>query len=246
MNIYESELDTLLKDTLNVSKSINLKIWLEAGTLLGCIRNNDYIPWDKDIDFGSWNFSLNNEKYKKFKKKMVKMKYIVTKNGNVITIQKPGFNCYADINFYTKINNTAVCRLFFPVTRIGRLLWRLRVMFKSKNIFKTLQFHKLSIHKIVYIIIYHIFRFFIPLKSKKKILNYLNKIKKKNSLDHSWKVPTKLLDKTKNVRFRNFTVPVPYRSSDLLKFRYGRDWKTPKTNWNPFVDDKTFVFVKKK
>ena len=60
------------------------------------------------------------------------------------------------------------------------------------------------------------------------------------------KVPIKLLDKTRNIKFRNFTVPVPYRSSNLLKFRYGSDWKVSKPNWNPFIDDKTFVFLKKK
>ena len=60
------------------------------------------------------------------------------------------------------------------------------------------------------------------------------------------KVPVKLLNKIKNVRFRNFTVPVPYRSSNLLKFRYGRDWKIPKSNWAPLIDDKTFDFAKNK
>jgi len=246
MNKYHDQLDSLLKDTLSVSKSINLKIWLESGTLLGCIRDKDYIPWDEDIDFGSWSSSLNNEKYKKFKEKMIKKKYIITKIGNLITIRKPSFICYADINFFTKRDNMAVCRLFFPTTKIGRLFGRLVFLFTSKNIFKSLQFHESLIHKIVYIFIYYIFKFFIPFKSQKKILNYLKKLKKKNSLDHSMKVPIKLLDKTRNIKFRNFTVPVPYRSSNLLKFRYGSDWKVSKPNWSPYIDDKTFVFLKKK
>ena len=64
-NILEGELDIILRDILNVSKNIKLKIWLEAGTLLGFMRDNNYIPWENDIDLGLWNFILTKEKYKK-------------------------------------------------------------------------------------------------------------------------------------------------------------------------------------
>ena len=80
-NILEGELDIILRDILNVSKNIKLKIWLEAGTLLGFMRDNNYIPWENDIDLGLWNFILTKEKYKKFKKEMTKKSYIVEKNG---------------------------------------------------------------------------------------------------------------------------------------------------------------------
>jgi len=245
MNKHEDELDLLLNDILDVSKKVNLKIWLEAGTLLGCKRNNDYIPWEKDIDFGSWNSFLDFDKYKSFKEKMIKKKYIVNKTKNVITIKKLGFDCYADIGFYKKIDDMAVMPLNYPISKIGKMLHRLMIILGSKNISKTLQFHKSNLSKIIYHAIYYIFNFLILFRLKKKFLNLLKKLVKKNSEDVSWKIPIKFLKKQKKIKFRKFNILVPYRSSDYMKFRYGKDWKTPRSNWNQFTEDKSIALVQK-
>ena len=221
MNKYANELDLLMKDILAVTKDINLKVWLEAGTLLGCKRNNDYIPWEKDIDFGSWQHLLNFKKYKKFKKKMLKKKYIVNKTGNVVTIKKLGFACFADIALYKKKQNTAIVPLNnVSITKLGKLFERLIILFKSRNILKTLEFHETKFIKILYLIIYFKFRFLIPNVFKKKIINITKKYIKKNSEDLSWKIPLKFLYKTKKIKFRNFDVFIPHKSLDYIKFRY--------------------------
>ena len=49
---YDSiDREQILKDTFNVLNGINVKFWLSGGSLLGAIRDKDFIKWDEDIDF---------------------------------------------------------------------------------------------------------------------------------------------------------------------------------------------------
>jgi phosphorylcholine metabolism protein LicD len=40
----------LLNQTIYILNKYNIDYFLISGTLLGCMRHNDFIPWDDDID----------------------------------------------------------------------------------------------------------------------------------------------------------------------------------------------------
>lgn len=46
----KSEAISLLKRTIDILESYDIKHLLISGTLLGYVRHNDFIPWDDDID----------------------------------------------------------------------------------------------------------------------------------------------------------------------------------------------------
>lgn len=57
--LWAVEMDIAQK-LLEVCNKHNLRIWAEAGTLLGAVRHKGFIPWDDDMDF-----SMMREDYEK-------------------------------------------------------------------------------------------------------------------------------------------------------------------------------------
>lgn len=66
INIRDIQLKELeiLKEFIIVCNKLNVKYFLDSGTLLGCIRHEGFIPWDDDIDV-----SMPREDYELFLKK---------------------------------------------------------------------------------------------------------------------------------------------------------------------------------
>ena len=52
----------LASEVLKICEKYNLKIVMLAGTFLGAIRHNGFIPWDDDMDFG-----MPREDFERFK-----------------------------------------------------------------------------------------------------------------------------------------------------------------------------------
>ena len=72
--LQQVELD-ILKEFIRVCNELNVKYFLDSGTLLGCIRHGGFIPWDDDIDV-----SMPREDYEIFLKegqKLLKNKYFL-------------------------------------------------------------------------------------------------------------------------------------------------------------------------
>ena len=50
----ETRVREVFIDTVRILKENGINFWLCQGTLLGIIRENRILPWDRDIDFGVW------------------------------------------------------------------------------------------------------------------------------------------------------------------------------------------------
>lgn len=79
-NLRELQIKELeiLKEFIEICNKLKLKYFLDAGTLLGCIRHGGFIPWDDDIDV-----SMPREDYEIFLEKgqeMLPKKYFIQTN----------------------------------------------------------------------------------------------------------------------------------------------------------------------
>tara|TARA_Y100000356_G_C11233028_1_gene276125 strand:+ start:454 stop:1122 length:669 start_codon:yes stop_codon:yes gene_type:complete len=83
-NETEKYLIKLLNVTVNVFEENNIDTWLECGTLLGAIRNNDFIHNDTDIDIGIYYKDF--DKYKNLLDNIPDSK-IIRNNDNIISIK---------------------------------------------------------------------------------------------------------------------------------------------------------------
>lgn len=65
----EAELDLQLKGLVeirDIMESLGVRMWLSAGTLLGAVRDHDFIPWDWNVSVGCFADELN-PKYEQLK-----------------------------------------------------------------------------------------------------------------------------------------------------------------------------------
>jgi phosphorylcholine metabolism protein LicD len=51
-DMFINELYLLLKRTTDLCHENNINYWIDGGTLLGCVREKNQIPYDNDVDLG--------------------------------------------------------------------------------------------------------------------------------------------------------------------------------------------------
>ncbi len=220
MNEYSEK---VLLQTVKILDETNINYWVDGGTLLGIIRDNQLLPWDYDIDFSVWSHE-------------------VTKDEIVELLKNHGYEYMPSvyemdcIQFF-KDDNRVDIDFYTRGEEVSSVLWRV----PSKNIVKRvlgsviLQFY-INEKKLAFKQGYNIskikrmvgkFSVFIPNIILKKLYALTT-----NLYDVLGSQCTNELLQFKKIRYKNYELSVPIESEKYLEYFYGKDWKVPKKDYD--------------
>lgn len=226
----------------------NLRYSLYAGTALGAVRHNGFIPWDDDIDIGmprvDFEYLLNhwkNEKYilkKPFSKGcLYPFAKIVDKNTKSYNIyMKDKFGIWIDIFPFDYLEKEKVSLYEHYHSKVLGLLYRKRLrhlfsfIFKSNN-FKSGSLFKITLRGIICFTRFFKFKFY-PLKAIRNLYyKYLNSIYSSHSIGEcSFTVLVfgpDLFDRLIDVKFENSYFKLFNDYDSVLKQLYGNYMELP-------------------
>lgn len=236
----EKMLADILKTLRDILDAYNIDFWLDGGTLLGAVREGRFIPWERDIDLGTWSENLPKIALLSnvFRKKGFRMVFTDYEIG----IHHIETGLYAGIYVYHLERDKAV-RIGFMnpkeyyisnnKLRKRRFRYLLRVIIKhlvwllseGEIYSNTFQF---KLKKAV-----HIF----PNKWRKFILRVIKKFSGIVGIEIIKRItPARYFKELKTIKFYNTTFLIPSEPEEYLSYKYGKDWKIPKKDWIPYKD----------
>ncbi len=220
MNEYSDE---VLFKTINILNDAGIIYWIDGGTLLGIMRDNNLLPWDYDIDFSVWEHENNREEiislfknngyeYMPVMANMDCLQFYINKNK-------------VDISFYTKnsFESSSVWAVPSKILHKKIISAVINVFYLNENkLFGKpgydVSFFKKMIGSLSY---------FIPTLILNKLFCYAGTLY--DNLGCSY--PNKLLN-FKEIKYKSGKVSIPIKYEEFLECSYGSDWKTPKQDYD--------------
>lgn len=243
----------MAKELLAVCKKYNLKIYADAGTLLGTVRHKGFIPWDDDMDFAMFrkDYDLLVELApKEFKEPYFFQNYYSENNYDRGHAQLRNSNTTGILKHETKCtyNRGIFIDIFVldavPKTLIGRraqnVMLRLlrktvRVLRKTNNIYDIRLIDWILKSKIIYRLIDGTLKY--PFHKKANYvapLNFMYETKKRIRRKE-------LYNQVLWMDFEDTKLPIPSGYDEFLAQRYGDYMKPvqcPTTHGDVFFDIK--------
>ena len=220
-----------LKQVKDVLDRYNVEFWLDIGTLLGAVRGGKFIPYDHDIDFGTWE--KNVAMVVSACRKLQGMGFTIRLNRYFISIEKK--EIAINISLY-HLNNSEAIKGWGGGDRINYLFniflnilfWGMLAPYYGEINFKT----AFSLKSLIKITLGKISRITPNLLRKWAV-----KIEKKWRNKIWWVVPSDYFKNLSTMNFYGMEFKIPAKTEEYLTYRYGKDWRIPRTDWITIRDD---------
>jgi len=229
--------DIVLKTACKLLKDNNINFWVCHGTLLGIIRENRLLPWDKDIDIAVWRHETDRDYVAAiFENAGYKQEFFFA-DVDSLHFHNEGKNI--DINFFKKTNKIgswqgAIANKGFFNKLLVHLAYIVHVK-EMKKVELPKSFFKKFLY-ILFIIFVFILRNIASTRLKKKINN--EALSRISYIGYSY--PISLLN-FREISYKGIKLQVPIDSEKCLELTYGKQWRTPKKDYIWYEDASNLI-----
>jgi len=215
--INKTEAVKVLREVKICLDEAGVEYWLDQGTLLGAVRDGDFIPWDNDIDIGTIHSEFD--------------KIVQT----LSELRKRGFSFrISDFVISVRKNDIPVNVVLYRVT--GEEAWWCKqidglkytfLLMSVVNIISYSPFYKggFTIENIIYSLIPYFLRNFL----RRTLYKIWRTFGGRYLILETPKVYYGNLDK---ILFHNVELKTPSPVQDYLVYKYGKDWREVKYSWS--------------
>ena len=230
VNVSEAEKLSFFKRAVSVLESNDVEYWLVFGTLLGCMRDKGFIPWDSDIDLGVSDFDSVLSLEERFASVDIKVVPFFEK-GHSRSIHLRDLrllvnaSMHIDIYEFTSLQGHLVFRWAVRPNAFVRFIDMFVYVFSCCDYIKTGLFPLDLIHAGM--------RFFslIPKRVhsviKSMLEDFLFMILCKRMIMFPESKPELMF-----VSFYDVSVPIPIKWEDHLMLVFGEGWNIPDDSYN--------------
>lgn len=224
-----------LREIKDVLDNKGIKFWLEGGTLLGAVRDGKIIDWDSDVDLGTWydNVKQMTLTAPDFRRRHF-MVALSTKRCSA-SISKHGCSVY--VHLYRKRSHYAwtVSTSGFNAMKVRSKVYSPR----EKIIEKLLRYGVAVLIQEMKTVRAELFvraRALFPSTLRQRVADKLWYVLDRLGCINVVVIPKRYFEKLATIQFYGMQFNIPSDVEKYLKFRYGKDWKTPIKIWK-YKDD---------
>ncbi|MBT8442557.1 MAG: LicD family protein [Gammaproteobacteria bacterium] len=235
--LNDSKARRALHDINTIFDRHDVMVWLDCGTLLGAVREKDFIAWDNDIDLAIWSEDLIERDMEKVWRDLHRHRFNVYLLQDKLILERDNIPVNASI--YYRDGDDAR-RAVYPLHEkflskaVRALWWVAAAENQASSVRPAWPLHPVSLSKRLLVGLMGA----VPNRVRQKIQGLAYRACLAAGCSRvDWRVPARFFDDFRLVHFSGDDWSIPEQSVDYLRFRYGDDWDTPKQNFSSIRDD---------